>query len=368
MNDITTDELLAYAVKIRRALHSMPELSGEEYRTSAFIRSELEGMGYKVRSVHTGLIAETDGGSDDGIVALRADFDALPITERTGLPFAAACGRMHACGHDGHTAMLLAAARRFAAVPPRRRVRLIFQYGEEGEGGAEKMIEGGALEGVTEIYAFHLCPELEKGRFATNAETLFAGVMEFDVDITGKSSHCASPENGADAIAAAARFISEGKRTAEKHGDALMHTGKVSAGSARNIVADSAHLECSFRYCDKSRLAEVRSALEELLRGLDSEYGTESAVKVHALYPPLVNDGRCVRKMGVLTGAEYIGGRYTAEDFAFYTEKVPGCMCWLGIRDEKHTSPLHSDTFDFDESVLAKGIEAYIAVADAKSI
>ena len=110
MNDMTTDVLLAYAVKMRRALHSMPELSGEEYHTSAFIRRELEGMGYTVRSVHTGLIADTDGGSeDDGIIALRADFDALPITERTGLPFAAACGRMHACGHDGHTAMLLAA-------------------------------------------------------------------------------------------------------------------------------------------------------------------------------------------------------------------------------------------------------------------
>lgn len=369
MNDMTTDELLAYAVKMRRALHSMPELSGEEYHTSAFIRRELEGMGYTVRSVHTGLIADTDGGSeDDGIIALRADFDALPITERTGLPFAAACGRMHACGHDGHTAMLLAAAKRYAEVPPRRKVRLIFQYGEEGEGGAEKMIEGGALEGVTEIYAFHLCPELEKGRFATNSETLFAGVMEFDVDIKGKSSHCASPAGGADAIAVAARFITEAKRMAEKHGDALMHTGKINAGSARNIVADAAHLECSFRYRDKSRLAEVRSGLEDTLRGLDSEYGTGSAINIHALYPPLVNDKRCVRKMMVLTDAEYIDGRYTAEDFAFYTEKVPGCMCWLGIRDEKHTSPLHSDTFDFDESVLVKGIAAFIAVADAKSI
>ena len=367
MDGLSINGLLEYAVGVRRALHAIPELSGCEYETSAYVRARLEELGYAVRAVHTGLIADVPGGSG-GIVALRADFDALPITERTGLPFAASCGRMHACGHDGHTAMLLAAAKAFAARPPKRRVRLIFQFGEEGEGGAEKMIEGGALDGVTEIYALHLCPELEKGKLATNDGTLFAGVMEFDADIAGRSSHCASPETGADAVMAAARFVVESKRIAESGGGALMHTGRAEAGSARNIVADRAHLECSFRYFDKGRLAEVRDELKELLARLDGEFGTRSGITVHALYPPLVSDARCVRKMRALAGAEHIDGRYTAEDFAFYAEKVPGCMCWLGIRDENHTSPLHSDTFDFDESVMAKGIETFVALGDAESI
>ncbi len=355
-------ELLGYAVAMRRELHALPELSGEEYATSAVIRRELEGMGYAVRAVHTGLIADT-GGSFPAI-ALRADFDALPISERTGLPFAATCGRMHACGHDGHTAMLLAAAKHFSRTKLSRNVRLIFQFGEEGEGGAAKMIEGGALDGVSEIYAFHLCPELEKGRFATNTETLFAGVMEFDVHITGRSSHCASPEEGADAIAVAARFITEGKRTAERKDGALMHTGRVTGGHARNIVADDVLLECSFRYREKSRLPEVRAELAELAAKLDGEFGTHTSVAVKSIYPPLVNDRACAEKMKRVTGAGYIPGRYTAEDFAFYAERVPGCMCWLGIRDDKHTSPLHSDTFDFDENVLAKGIEAFVMLAE----
>lgn len=366
MNDPGLGELTDYAVRVRRALHKIPELSGEEYETSAFVRAKLEELGYRVRSVHTGLYADVEGtGGEPGRIALRADFDGLPITERTGLPFASVCGRMHACGHDGHTAMLLAAAKRFAAVPPKRNVRLIFQFGEEGEGGAAKMIDGGALDGVTEIYAFHLCPELEKGRFATNAETLFAGVMEFNVVINGKSSHCALPEEGRDAIAAAARFITESKPLAERKGGALMHTGKISGGSARNVVADRAVLECSFRYNDKARLAEVKKELAELLARLDGEFGTKSVTEVRSVYPPLVCDAACVAKMRALVSAEHIGGRYTAEDFAFYLERVPGCMCWLGVRDGVHVSPLHSDTFDFDESVMAEGIKAFVALGDA---
>ena len=365
MDKAESRDLLAYAVSVRRKLHASPELSGEEYGTSAFIRGELERMGYTPRAVHTGLIA--DAGKSGDILALRADIDALPIAENTGLPFAAKCGRMHACGHDGHTAMLLAAAKYFSAHPPARRLRFIFQFGEEGEGGAEKMIGGGALDGVSEIYAFHLCPELEKGKFATNDGTLFAGVMEFDTEVRGKSSHCASPEEGADAIAAAAHIIAEAKRLAERKGNALMHTGKITGGYARNVVADRAILECSFRYTQKSRLAEVREELAALLRETDEKYGTRSERKIKSVYPPLVNDARCAAKMAELTGAGYIGGRYTAEDFAFYAEKVPACMCWLGIRDEKHTSPLHSDTFDFDESVMEKGIETFVKLAESGS-
>ena len=360
-------ELLGYAVRMRRVLHACPELSGKELRTSAILRRELESMGYSVRGIHTGLVTEARG-REGGTIALRADFDALPVTEKTGLPFAADCGRMHACGHDAHSAMLLAAAKRFSYRPPARNVRLVFQFGEEGEGGAATMIEGGATHGAEEIYAFHLCPELEKGRFATNSSALFAGVMEFDVDIAGRSSHCAAPEQGADALAAAACFVTESKRMLEECGGCLMHTGKAAAGNARNIIAADAHLECSFRYRERDALVRAREELNGLCVSLGEKYGVVFSLTVRAVYPPLVNDPRCVSKIRALTGAGHMDGRYTAEDFAFYAEIMPACMCWLGVRDGTHTSPLHSDTFDFDENVMAEGIKAFVALGDADLI
>ena len=370
MNDsFIGDELFDYAVSMRRKLHACPELSGKEFVTSAIIRSELESMGYAVKTAHTGLFTDVRGRGYGAKLAFRADFDALPVRENTRLPFAADCGNMHACGHDAHTAMLLTAAKYFVSHPPAHDVRLIFQFGEEGEGGALTMIEGGAIEGIDEIYAFHLCPEADKGVFATTADcALFAGVMEFDVCVKGRTSHCASPENGADAIASAMRFATEAKLAVEKCGGALMHTGKMSGGSARNVVAGEALLECSFRYTVKDRLESARGIFKNVLAECDARYGTQSGVRVKTIYPPLVNDASCVARLSRAVKISPSGGRFTAEDFAFYLEKVKGCMCWLGIRDEKHTAPLHSDTFDFDEGVLALGAEAFVKLADTEDL
>lgn len=366
-NSVIGDELFAYAVNMRRKLHACPELSGKEFVTSALIRGELERMGYEVKSAHTGLFTDVRGLGNGAKLAFRADFDALPVRERTGLPFAADCGNMHACGHDAHTAMLLTAAAYFSEHPPARDIRLIFQFGEEGEGGALTMIENGAVDGVDEIYAFHLSPEISKGVFATTADcALFAGVMEFDVRVKGKTSHCASPESGADALASAMRFATEAKRRAEENGGALLHTGKMSGGSARNVVADDALLQCSFRYTEKTGLERGRAIIGEVLAECDALYGTHSEVTVKAVYPPLVNDASCVARLARAVNVTHSGGRFTAEDFAFYLEKVRGCMCWLGVRDETHRSPLHSDTFDFDESVLALGAEAFVKLAETK--
>lgn len=366
-NSVIDDGLFAYAVSMRRKLHACPELSGQEYVTSALIRGELESMGYTVKTAHTGLFVDVKGRGVGSKLAFRADFDALPVRERTGLPFAADCGNMHACGHDAHTAMLLTAARYFTVHTPAHDLRLVFQFGEEGEGGALTMIEHGALDGVDEIYAFHLSPETEKGVFATTAdEALFAGVMEFDVCFRGKNSHCASPEKGADAIASAMRFAATAKRATEKDGDSLFHTGKMEGGSARNVVADSARLECTFRYTRRSGLETARRIINDTLAECDGMYGTTSNIVVKAVYPPLINHPSCVARLAEVVKLAPACGRFTAEDFAFYLEKVKGCMCWLGVRDENHDSPLHSDTFDFDESVLALGAEAFVKLAETE--
>lgn len=352
----------------RRALHSRPELSSHEYGTSAYIKARLLELGITPRFAHTGLIADIKGRSGKKTVALRADFDGLPIEEKTGLPFASDNGNMHACGHDGHTAMLLGAAKHFAAFPPHNNVRLIFQFGEEGDGGALTMIDHGALDGADKIFAFHLCPELEKGRLGTNRGALFAGVAEFDVSFAGKSSHCACRELGADALAAGAKFVAEARSRFAGRANTLVHVGKMTSGSARNVVASSAALECSFRYFDKSDLEPVLSELRALVRDCGEEFGAAGELSVRSVYPPLVNDPTCVDTLAKVADLTEMPGRYTAEDFAFYLERTPGCMAWLGIRDEHHDSPLHSDTFDFDESVLAVGAEIFIKLAELQEL
>lgn len=363
LGDKEKSELSAYAVRVRRELHSMPELSSREFRTGEYIAERLTELGVAFRRAHTGLIADVAGG-DGKTVALRADFDGLPIKERTGLPFASTNGCMHACGHDGHTAMLLAAAKYLSSHKPAHNVRLIFQFGEEGDGGAETMIQRGALDGVDVIYAFHLCPDLDFGRVGTSPDTLFAGVAEFDVEFSGRSSHCAAKEEGVDALAAAVEFASVIDGAREEHKNTLLHVGKLTAGSARNVVAGSAALECTFRFFDKADREPVLDNLRGLVRETDAKFGTRGKLTVKSVYPPLVCDARCVRVLSSLTDVVTMPGRYTSEDFAFYLERVPGCMAWLGVRDETHTSPLHSDTFDFDERVLAAGAELFIKLAD----
>lgn len=356
-------ELLPYMREVRRRLHALPELSSCEYETSAYLGARLAELGYAPRAAHTGLIADVKGREGGRTIAFRADFDALPIRERTGLPFASANGNMHACGHDGHTAMLLGAAKHFAAHPPARDLRLIFQFGEEGDGGAATMIERGALDGVDEIYAFHLCPDLSKGKIGTNRAALFAGVVEFDVTFAGKSSHCAAKSEGADALAAAVDFVTAA-RPYSVSDKTLVHAGKITGGSARNVVADAVKTECSFRYFAVSDRDRIVGDLRKLAAVCGAKYGARGELVIRAEYPPVVNDPACVDKLAGVTTIEEMPGRFTAEDFAFYLERVPGCMAWLGVRDEDHHSPLHSDTFDFDESVLAKGAETFIKLAE----
>lgn len=356
-------ELLPYMREVRRRLHGLPELSSCEYGTSAYLKTQLIDLGYSPRAAHTGLIADVKGREGGKTLAFRADFDALPIVERTGLPFASTNGNMHACGHDGHTAMLLGAAKFFAARPPARNVRLIFQFGEEGDGGAATMIEQGALDGVDEIYAFHLCPDLEKGRIGTNSRALFAGVVEFDVIFAGRSSHCAARSEGADALAAAVDFA-VGARRYSVGAKTLVHVGKITGGRARNVVADDARAECSFRYFEAADRDRIVSGLRELVGECGGLHGARGELAIRAAYPPLVNDPACVNKLAAVTAIEEMPGRFTAEDFAFYLERVPGCMAWLGVRDDAHRSPLHSDTFDFDESVLVRGAETFIKLAE----
>ena len=361
MTDKTS--LYEYVKRMRRALHEVPELSDEEYLTSDFLLGELTALGYKPERIHTGLYVDVKGTKGERTVALRCDMDGLPIREKTGREFAAK-KNMHACGHDGHMAIVLGVARELALKPPADNVRLIFQFGEEGEGGADKMIKAGVLTGVDEIYAVHLCPELEIGKLSSCLGAMFAGTVEFDIVVKGKASHCASRETGADALKTARDFLFKSEEIEKRLANTLLHTGRLVAGAARNVVADRAELNCTFRYFEPDDVNVFLSELGKILEAADKKHETKSEIFVRTVYPPLINSEKAYNRLKAVAELADCSPRYTAEDFAFYTQKIDGCMAWLGVKDSAHSSPLHSDTFDFDERALMLGVETMLKLVN----
>lgn len=363
--NVYMENSLDYLISVRRKLHRLAELSGKEYNTCRFIASELSSFGYKPKTIATGVYC--DIGKGKGRLAFRADIDALPIKENTsvtGVDFAADGCVMHACGHDGHTANLLNLARILKGKAPIP-LRLIFQFGEEGIGGSVTMIEGGVLDGVDEIYALHLCPELEQGKVGYCYGGMFAGCVEFDVNISGVAAHCATPEKGADAIKAALDVAIVAKRSADSNG-LLLNLGRITGGAARNIVADSCKCEYTLRYYDRAKSESVMLDIERALIKSDETYGTSHELYTQAVYPPLINNALAVDKVRAVMGdnAVPVPHRNTAEDFSEYLLRVPGCMVWLGIKSDGHDSPLHSDTFSFDERALVTGTELFLKLIE----
>ena len=359
---------LEYLTSTRRKLHKLAELSGEEYKTCEFIASELKRFGYKPRTIGNGVYCDIGRGFPR--IAFRADIDALPITEnviKTGVDFAADGCVMHACGHDGHTANLLNVARILngkSKVP----VRLIFQFGEEGIGGSQTMIDGGVLDGVDEIYALHLCPELDEGLVGYCYGGMFAGCVEFDIETKGCASHCAMPEKGADAVGAAL-YIAEKVKSAALAENMLFNLGKIEGGAARNIIADYCKAEYTIRFYDTAKAEGVMIKAERAALEADEKFKTEHKLITQAMYPPLINHALCVDRVRSVMGdcAVPMEPRFTAEDFSNYLLKVPGCMVWLGTKTEKWTSPLHSDSFGFDEKALLIGTELFLKLIDART-
>ena len=349
-----------YLVSVRRKLHRLAEPSDAEYKTSDFIANELSDMGHKFRRIHTGIVCDLKGADTKRTVALRCDIDALPIIEKSDCPFKAEGEYMHACGHDGHTAILLAVAKELSVRRPSVNVRLIFQFGEEGNGGAEKMIDGGAIDGVDEIYAVHMCPELEIGKVSSTDGAMFAGTIEFDVEFTGKSCHCADSSQGNDALKAAVYYCSKAFGcNSDCSSNTVYHTGKLVCGTARNIVAAQSVAECTLRYFDSATADKLMMRLESYLVESDNLFGTEHRLTVKAVYPPLINNPAALGKVKKIAEVRECEARFTAEDFAFYLQKIPGCMLWLGCKDSNYTSPLHSDTFGFDEKALETGVNVF---------
>ena len=343
----------------RRALHRIPEISFDLPKTQAYILQTLNGIGvFELQKIaKSGVLARLNCGKAK-TVAVRADMDALPVEEKTGLAFASEHkGNMHACGHDGHMAAVLAAAQmahdRADRLP--HNMLFLFQPAEETVGGAQNMIEEGALSGVDEIYGIHLWPEVPKGKIALKSGAIMAGMNDIDVHIAGKSLHAAKRKEGADALLAASEYALLAQQEAPK--EVVFNAGKIRAGVSRNIVAGNAEVQATLRSYDDALSGRVIASQRRLLEKIDEKYATHSTLNVVMYYPALMNDAALCCRAKELLGDTYLPAvpALQAEDFAFYAAKIPALYAFVGTGGEM----LHSDRFDFDEDVLLMVLEYY---------
>lgn len=365
-------DLTAYVQNLRRQLHQIPELGFELPKTSSFIEDELKTLGYDpIRVARTGWIAVCPGLTEEA-VAFRADMDGLTVTEATQVGFASRhSGQMHACGHDGHMALLLGFARELrTGTPPPQTVVLIFQPAEEGPGGARVIMESGILEElkVRRIYGIHLYPSLPEGRIGLASGAFMARNGEFDIRISGHSAHGAQPHQGRDALAAGAALVGEiqsiGSRFLDPLSPFVVNVGTFQAGEARNIIAGSAILTGTIRSFDETTYETIKAKLGDMTRGIGQSYGVEGDLTVRDYYPEVYNDPGLTQEILDLLRTddhELLKPVMLAEDFAFYQQKIPGVFLFLGTgsSEKGFTAPLHHAAFNFDEAVLVRGIQLY---------
>ncbi len=366
-------------VQLRRELHASPELAFRETNTAARIADLLESYGYDVvRGIgRTGIVATLQAGEGGRSLGIRADFDALPITEATGLPYASAApGRMHACGHDGHTAILLAAARTLAAT---RRfsgtLRLIFQPAEEIGGGARAMLADGLLERfpVDAIYALHNWPGTPAGRFGFVEGPAMAAVDQMIVRIRGKGGHGAEPHTAVDPIVAAAQVVVALQTVVSRNVDprdvAVVSVGSIHGGEASNVIPDEVELKITIRSFRKEVRALLEQRLTDLVRSQAESFGATADISYRRGMPAVVNDPEALgfaRHVAAATlGPEAIVAgfqpRTASEDFAYFLERVPGAFLFVGNGE---SAPLHSPTYDFNDAIIAPAAALWVALAE----
>jgi amidohydrolase len=363
-------------VTVRRRLHARPELSMVEHETAAFVTSELEKLGLdEIRTGigQTGVLGTLRGGKPGPVTLLRADMDALPITELVDADYRSANdGVMHACGHDGHVSILLAAAKtlaqRRAEVPGT--LVFCFQPGEEGFAGNKLMIEDGALENphVDRTFALHLFSGLDVGKIGVRDGAFFASADEFDLTIRGKGGHGAMPQLAVDPVMSGAYFITMlqtivSREVAPKD-PAVITVGKFESGTTFNVIPDEAKMKGTVRSFDADVRKSMPERMERILRGMSESLRFEYKLDYHWSYPPTVNDrtiNDVVRAVGLaeLGNENVVDGHdivMWAEDMSFMQEQRPGAYFIVGARGGESTSfPHHNARFDIDERCLEVG-------------
>ena len=353
----------------RRELHRIPELDRELPKTVAYLTEALKDMPCRVFSPAKGaLCAFFDFGKSDAI-AFRADMDALPIEENSGTAFASTHpGKMHACGHDGHMAILLELARRLSKKTTLgHNVLLIFQPAEETMGGARPICESGVLAqySVGAIFGLHIWPGLEKGRIFCRENEMMSHASEVNVDIYGRSAHIAKASSGIDAMMAGAEFLRQtaGAEAAyPEHIYRLLKFGRMESGTVRNAIAAHTRLEGSLRAFQDEVFDGLKQSLFDIASRVETQFGCRVEVSLSEGYPAVMNDPALFQQVAaVLPLADPGAPSMTTEDFSWYQRYVPGLFFWLGAGD---APALHSNDFDFDEAILTRGADFFEALAE----
>lgn len=361
-------------IQYRRELHTMPEVGRQEHKTGQYIADHLAKLNCRLeRVVGTGSIAFFDNGASD-TVAFRADIDALPIAEETGLAFASNNGCMHACGHDAHMAMLLSLADYLNEhrAEYKKNILLIFQPSEETIGGAKPICEAGVLDrfNVRQVFGLHVWPKAKAGALSSRPGPLMAQAAELYLTVHGKSAHCARPDLGIDALAALADIIAELNRYKREDIPAgteyLLHVGTIQGGDAGNIVCETARAKGSVRAFETSVFDMLCSKVRQTAAAVDARYGTTTEVGIGDAYPPVTNDPDLYaeyQKAMEQAGIELVQADKTVigEDFSEYQKRVPGVFAFLGLGD---VPSLHNNRFNFDEELMGVGVRAFIGLLD----
>ena len=364
---------------IRRHVHQHPELSCHEVQTTTFVQEKLQEIGVQpqVSSVTSGVIAVLgDTGAETPAVGLRADMDGLPIQEETKLPFASVNpGVMHACGHDGHTAMLLGATALLARQSLPGKVKVIFQPAEELGTGAQKLVEEGAVDDLQAIFSCHIDTHFPTGQITVDDGLICSYADHFSITVQGRGGHAARPHETSDTIVAAASLVMTLQtlvsREVNPNHSAVVTVGSFQAGTVHNVIAGYARLEGTIRSTHPETRRKTIEGLNRIVRSIGSMYGVTASLNLHHELPAVINSpaatavARTVAELQfgarqvISQGYPSMGG----EDFSFYQQKIEGCMVRLGAARGGEVGLAHSTTFDFDEDVLPLGAAWLAGVA-----
>jgi amidohydrolase len=367
---------------LRRDIHAYPETAFEEHRTSDVVARFLQAAGIEVIRglAGTGVVGVLRAGSGERAIGLRADMDALPILEQNLFPHHSKNeGRMHACGHDGHTAMLLAAAEYLAATRDfDGTVYFIFQPAEEGEGGARVMIEQGLFERcpMQAVFGMHNWPGLPAGQFAIMAGPVMASTDQFDIVVKGHGAHAAMPHQGADPILAGAALVqalqSVVSRSLDPLDAAVLSITRFHAGDTYNVIPGQAALAGTVRAFRPEVQDQAEAAMERICNGIAAAHGVQIGLEYRRGYPATINDATqaetCRAVASRLVGAANVRGdsrpSMGGEDFSYMLQAVPGCYVWLGSGVGEGGSMLHNPHYDFNDEVLPVGASYWARLAE----
>ena len=379
------NSIFSEVVNNRRHLHANPELSFEEYNTSAFVKSKLDELGVTYKSMaNTGVVALIEGSLPSSeIVALRADMDALPITEVDGREYGSKNhGVMHACGHDVHTSSLLGVAQILTKLKDKfgGTVKLIFQPAEEKlPGGASLMIKEGVLENPVPqaVIGQHVMPLIEAGKVGFKSGKYMASSDEIYVKVTGKGGHAAQPQQNIDPIIITAHIITALQQIVSRIADPKMPTvlsfGKIIAEGATNVIPNEVYLEGTFRTFDEVWRKEAHQRMKKMAEGMAESMGATCEFEIRSGYPFLINEEKLTESVR-LFAEDFLGKEnvldldiwLAAEDFAYYSQQADACFYRLGTGNQSRgiTSAVHTPTFDIDEDALrlSTGLMAYLTI------